>query len=1185
MNKELGRIAVLAFAFAAAHTAHAQVVISQVYGGGGNSGAPLRSDYIELHNNGPTAVDLAGWSVQYASATGTTWQRTNLSGSISPGGYYLVKQADGANASAPALPTPDAIGTIPMAGTAGKVALINSTAALSGACPANVDFVGFGTTANCAEGSAPTANLTNSTAALRAEKGCTDSGNNGADFTVGAPAPRNGASAVFSCSGANLPVLTIADSDADESAGSVVFHLQLSGPAGPAGVTVGYASANGTANAGEDYVARSGSITIPAGETGIDLVFEVINDTLTESDETFFVNLGSASGATLGDAQAKASIVDNDFVFTPIHEIQGNGATSPLVGQRIHTTGIVTARKSNGYFVQTSDAAADLDPATSQGVFVFTSTAPPAAAAIGNLVHVAGSVIEFVPTQDPGQAPTTEISGFATTSVLSTGHALPTPIALTTTFPDPAGPLDQLERVEGMRVVAPSFTVAAPTEGNTSEPNATGTSNGIFHGVVTGVARPFREPGIQAPDPAPLGSSLPPIPQWDFNPELLTVDSDALGGAAFTLNVPAGTVITNLTGPLDYGFRRFTILRDPTVAITVTDGPAPHAARAPTADEFTVAAYNLERFFDTINDANKDDPILTAAAYTKRLNKASVGIRNYLNTPDILGVVEVEKLPVLQSLAERINADAVAEGQPDPQYVAFLEEGNDIGGIDVGLLIKTAGVATGVARVEVVSVTQVGKDTTWIEPDGGESLLNDRPPLVLDAVVHYADGRAFPITVIVVHQRSLNGADEDSAGGDRVRRKRQRQAEFLATLISERQAASPGTRIVTLGDFNAFAFNDGYVDAMNVVAGTPTPDEQTVVPGDGIDLIDPDLVNLGELAAPGERYSFVFGGNAQTLDHVLVNEELVVMTRSAAADHARINADFPEINRNDAASPSRLADHDPVVAYFVPRNVADLGVTATAASNTFRVGETMAFNASVTNFGPDAADHPGVGFALDGELSTMAVTAPNGWTCDAPQINAGKTSIACNTTALADGAIASFTVTVTATQAMVGTTVNFATAVDAQSFDSVPGNDQASANATVFALADLGVSLSGPSKHLRSTTVGRYRVVLASAAGGDAAPQSSLVLTGDAPAANVAMNAPQGWTCAVTVAAGGFEANCSGGTFAADATAVFDLAIVAPPRVGDGTLTVVATAASIANDPNPGNNTAVHSVRLIGSPK
>ena len=85
----MGRI-LAAGLFLFAGASHAQVVISQVYGAGGNSGATLRSDYIELHNNGTTAVNLSAWSVQYTSSAGTTWTRTNLTGSIAAGGYFLA---------------------------------------------------------------------------------------------------------------------------------------------------------------------------------------------------------------------------------------------------------------------------------------------------------------------------------------------------------------------------------------------------------------------------------------------------------------------------------------------------------------------------------------------------------------------------------------------------------------------------------------------------------------------------------------------------------------------------------------------------------------------------------------------------------------------------------------------------------------------------------------------------------------------------------------------------------------------------------------------------------------------------------------------------------------------------------------------------------------------------------------
>ncbi len=130
------------------------VVISQIYGGGGNSGATLKNDFVELFNRTATPVDLTGWSVQYASSTGSSWQTTTLSGSIAAGKYYLVQEAAGSGGTLN-LPTPDAIGTISMSGTGAKVALVNNSISLSGTCPTgpNIsDFVGYGTSANCYEG-------------------------------------------------------------------------------------------------------------------------------------------------------------------------------------------------------------------------------------------------------------------------------------------------------------------------------------------------------------------------------------------------------------------------------------------------------------------------------------------------------------------------------------------------------------------------------------------------------------------------------------------------------------------------------------------------------------------------------------------------------------------------------------------------------------------------------------------------------------------------------------------------------------------------------------------------------------------------------------------------------------------------------------------------------------------------
>ncbi|MCU1264579.1 MAG: hypothetical protein JWM21_897 [Acidobacteria bacterium] len=191
-------------------TVSTSIVISQVYGGGGNGGSTYKNDFIELFNRGAVAVDVTGWSVQYTSAGATAaWQVTNLNAfTIQPGQYYLVQEAQGAGGTTN-LPTPDTTGTIMMGATAANVALVNSTTALAVGCPVAasvVDLVGYGSTATCRETS-PTATLSNTTAAIRNNNGCTETDNNSTDFSVGAPNPRNTAALLNPC-GTGGPTIT-----------------------------------------------------------------------------------------------------------------------------------------------------------------------------------------------------------------------------------------------------------------------------------------------------------------------------------------------------------------------------------------------------------------------------------------------------------------------------------------------------------------------------------------------------------------------------------------------------------------------------------------------------------------------------------------------------------------------------------------------------------------------------------------------------------------------------------------------------------------------------------------------------------------------------------------------------------------------------------------------------------------
>ncbi len=804
----------------------AQVVISQVYGGGGNSGATLTNDFIEIFNRGMSSVDLTGWSLQFTTATGAgTWQVTPLTGIIAPGQYYLVQEAAGAGGTT-GLPAPDAIGTIPVGSTAGKVALVNSTTALTGSgCPFNasvVDFIGYGST-SCSESGSPAPELTNTTAALRARRGCRDTNNNLVDFSSSMPNPRNSASPVNDCS--------------------------LAPP------------------------------------------------------------------------------------LFAIHAIQGAGAGSPLAGQEITATGIVTARKSNGFFMQTADAEADSNPNTSQGIFVFTSGTP--AVAVGDSVSVVGTATEFFNL--------TQISSSnLDVTVISRMNELPQPIIFTTSILNPSGPLDQIERFEGMRISAPSLVSITPT-------NAFGE---IFT-VLSGVPRPLREPGIDISLSLPAGSPCC-IPRFDENPQRLMVDTEGQIGMT-PLVVTSGVTLTGVTGPLDFAFGDYKVLPDETPIVTANLSAIP--VPIPSNNEFTVGSTNLLNFFSTNSN------------FALRLNKASLAIRNVMRSPDIIGVEEIGDIETLTALADKINADTVAAGGIDPNYRAYLLEGVDLfsDDIDVGFLVKST-------RVDVVSVMQEGKGLTFTDPtEGDEDTLFERPPLILRANVRSPGGSLFPVTVIVNHMQSLIGVD-DPVEGPRQRLKRKLQAEFTADLAQSLQ----GENLVLIGDFNSFQFNDGYVDVLGTIKGMPAPSDQVLLASP--DLVNPNLTVLVDTIPTAQRYSFIFAGHSQTIDHVLVDSGM--LGRVSRFAYARNNVDFPESLSMDGTRPERVADHDMPVAYFtLPPPSADLSVSVVDSPDPVAPREMLTYTITVTNNGPDIAREAVVLNTLPLGTNFVSCTATGGGVC------------------------------------------------------------------------------------------------------------------------------------------------------------------------------------------------------------
>ncbi len=271
------------------------IVISQVYGGGGNAGATLKNDFIELFNKGTSPVDLSTWSVQYASTTGTSWQRTNLTGTLQPGHYYLVQEAAGTGGTTN-LPTPDATGTIAMALGAGKVALINNQTTIGTiACPTGatvVDFVGFGVGTNCFEGVGPTPTLSNTTAALRAGAGCTDTDSNSADFTAVAPNPRNTASSLNGCGN---PLGTWAANPSSVLAGGTTL------------LTVTVTPGTGPTSTG---LAVSANLTAIGGSASQQFFDNGTNGDVTPNDKIFSFQATVAANTTGGAKSLTATITD-----------------------------------------------------------------------------------------------------------------------------------------------------------------------------------------------------------------------------------------------------------------------------------------------------------------------------------------------------------------------------------------------------------------------------------------------------------------------------------------------------------------------------------------------------------------------------------------------------------------------------------------------------------------------------------------------------------------------------------------------------------------------------------------------------------------------------------------------------------------------------------------------------------
>ncbi len=899
-----------------AGTGKPDLVISQVYGGGGNSGAPFTHDFVELFNAGGAPAALEGLSLRYGSATGNFPNSGDNyfalpATAIPAGGYYLVQMAAGTGGTAP-LPTPDATGAATMSGTNGKIVLVATTGdfACGGATACTpeqealiVDLVGYGSSGYY-EGSGPAGVLSNSTAAIRKENGCQDTDDNAADFDVDTPAPRNSAAPTNRCGGGgnDAPIRSIANASVAEGDGGLtdlVFNVTLSLPAPAGGVDFTATTANGTAEAPGDYLALvDAPFAIAEGETTATVTVQVVGDTEQEPDETFTVTIATdAEGVVLGNATATGTIVNDDLDTLEIFQIQGSGLRSPFapatgndLGQPVRSNGnVVTAVSTNGFFMQTPDARDDNDPATSNGIFVFTGSAP--SVAIGDVVDVIGRVQEYFDW--------TQITS-ATVTATGTGD-LPTPVVLdeSTPSPDPLAltcPLtdSNFECLENMLVLVPAGAVV---QGN--QRYATDLFAEAF--VTASGERARREKGL-------LPNATPPVaglPVWDGNPEVFELDADGAGA------MPAGTALFGgdlfeATGVIAYQFGNYA-LRPTALSLVEAEIPRPVPDSGGDA-ELRVGSLN------TLN-------LCQGGCNALKMARIADYIGNVLGAPDVVGLQEVVGAGSATALANELNSTFGTD------YVGYIGSTPFSDGIRNAFLVRPS-------RIEVIRTRELDAHLMIDQCSGASPcVLHDRPPFLLDARF-IGDGGSERFSVLNNHTRSLIGIGNDGAEGDRVRYKRFEQGKSLATLVQRFQqgeelqpgdpigdTATADVPLLLVGDYNAFEVTDGYVDVVGLIAGS-YDNAENEYPLDGGNIVDPPLRILVNDVPVEDRYSYTFRedlgnilgeaprnvGSVQVLDHGFANA--AAMPWCSGLVYGRGNADAPAELRNTGTDAVGSSDHD-----------------------------------------------------------------------------------------------------------------------------------------------------------------------------------------------------------------------------------------------------------------------------------
>ncbi|QWF16202.1 lamin tail domain-containing protein [Lysobacter capsici] len=863
------------------------------------------------------------------------------------------------------------------------------------------------------------------------------------DDDTGAPPPRMSVTRV-----------TRAEGHSDYSA--FEFQLSLDRPAGPGGVKWRATMIDGgNATAVEDYQPLDLSGQIAEGQSQAKFSLMVRGDTRSESDETVKLRVDILSGAIADDGASsqldtEALIVDDDPALTPIHAIQGSGERSPMLGRFVHVEGIATAVVPQGFFLQSPPAEADADPQTSQAVFVRTATRP-SETLVGWRVRVSGTVDElYAPGDHPLRGSMTAISGSPAVAAIAPAQLPPTigPQLLPEYWRGVTG----YEAIEGMRVMLGESLVVGAT-GDFNYGAESSASDGLFY-VADGPATqspPMREMGTHLPA-MQNGQPIGWLPYWDGNPEVLGVDSDAAGSQ--TVDIGIGARVIGIVGPIDQRSGRYTVIQQGSAQIHVS-APAPAPTSIDAGDEamtpIDVAHYDLGGLYDAISPPNSGQPAVSPQALELRLGKIAAGVAGSLRLPDIVAFSGFENAALLQRLADLSNQRAVADGRGDPLYRPVSIDTPDPLQTQIGFLVRSDQRLLA-PRVVVERSQQLGRDSLISLPWGESLRLFEQPPLAMDVSVYGNRGR-FDARVVLIKLAPIAGSEADSRDGERLRLRRHAQAEFIAQWTQQHQLDENALPLLLLGDLQAHAFSDAFTDPYGTMLGQPGDPLWTLVPGDGVDLVEPNLIDPAALGVASERYSSIVEGSRQQLQHALIDERMVLATDSVRVQHARINAGFPGIARNLDNTPVRGSDTDPLHLRLVPRSWADLNVGA-SAPETIAAGQELEYQVVLYNRGPDIARGVGLGLAWSQAVDGVRLETPPNWTCEPPRVETDRTSTACSLAALAPeyhGQNEHFRVFVPTLATQAGSALSLAVSATSQAAEREPGDNAAQATTQLTA--------------------------------------------------------------------------------------------------------------------------------------